>query len=164
MTSPTDASVHLRQVFAVAAAARADGDHPFGALLVVDGVVVGEARNRVHTNRDITAHAELMLVRNLERDGTLHLLATGTVFASCEPCPMCVGAMFWAGARTIVYGLSAQRLNGLASPADSSPFGFVITAGQLAAQASPVMHVDGPNLEDEAVAAHLGYWGPTAAV
>lgn len=162
MSSPIDAPAHLRQVFAVAAAARADGDHPFGALLVVDGVVVAEARNRVHTNHDITAHAELMLVRNLERDGALHLLGDGTVFASCEPCPMCVGAMFWAGARSIVYGLSAQRLNGLASPTDSSPFGFAITAGQLAVQATPAMHVDGPNLEDEAVAAHRGYWNPAS--
>jgi tRNA(Arg) A34 adenosine deaminase TadA len=163
MIASNHKQTHLNHVFEIAAAARADGDHPFGALLVVDGIVVAEARNRVHTNRDITAHAELMLVRNLERDGLLDQLALGTVYASCEPCPMCVGGMFWAGARAIVYGLSAQRLNDMATPADSTPFGFVITAGQLAEQATPVMLVDGPNLEDEAAVAHRGYWNPSAA-
>ena len=158
MTEPHDKHTHLDQVFAVSVAARADGDHPFGALLVVDGVVVAEARNRVNTNRDITAHAELMLVRNLERDGLLPQLARGTVYASCEPCPMCVGGMFWAGARSIVYGLSAARLNSMATPADSAPFGFVLTAHDLAMQAAPRMAVDGPNREDDAAAAHLGYW------
>jgi tRNA(Arg) A34 adenosine deaminase TadA len=148
----------LDQVFAVAAAARADGDHPFGALLVVDGVVVAEARNRVNTNGDITAHAELMLVRNLEREGRLDALSNGTVYASCEPCPMCVGGMFWAGVRAVVYGLSAARLNTMATPTGSEPFGFLITAGELARQAEPAMHIDGPNREDDAAAAHAGYW------
>lgn len=158
MTALNDKQTHLEQVFALAASARADGDHPFGALLVVDGVVIAEARNRVNTNGDITAHAELMLVRNLERDGLLDQLARGTVYASCEPCPMCVGGMFWAGAREVVYGLSAARLNGMATPVGAEPFGFMITATDLAAQAAPVMAVDGPNCEDDAAAAHLGYW------
>lgn len=158
MTQPNEKQTRLDQVFAIAAAARADGDHPFGALLVVDGVVVAEARNRVHTNHDITAHAELMLVRNLQRDHLLDQLPLGTVYASCEPCPMCVGGMFWAGARSIVYGLSAARLNEIATPIGAQPFGFVITANELAMQAAPTMHVDGPNREDDAAVAHLGYW------
>jgi tRNA(Arg) A34 adenosine deaminase TadA len=158
MTRLLDGDELLDRVFAVAAAARADGDHPFGALLAIDGVVVAEARNRVNTDRDITAHAELTLVRNLERDGLLDQLARGTVYASCEPCPMCLGGLFWAGAHSIVYGLSARRLNDLASPAGSEPFGFLITAGELAAQALPAMDVRGPNREDEATAAHVGFW------
>jgi tRNA(Arg) A34 adenosine deaminase TadA len=159
-----DASGHdreqlLRRAFALAAEARSEGDHPFGALLVVNGEVIAEAKNRVNTDSDITAHAESMLVRNLEKEGRLHLLSEGVFYASCEPCPMCVGAMFWAGVRNTVYGLSAARLTQLATPAGHEPFGFTITAPELGASASPPMSFVGPCLEDEAAAPHQGFWG-----
>ncbi len=147
----------LDRVIKIADEARAAGDHPFGALLVVDGHIVAEAHNLVNTNRDITAHAETMLVRKLERAGKLDLLGTGTVYASCEPCPMCVGAMFWAGARHVVFGLSAKRLTATSS-AGGEPFGFTITAGEIGAAATPPMRIDGPIREDEAAASHQGFW------
>ena len=148
----------LERVFAIAAEARADGDHPFGALLVVEGLVVAEAKNRVNSNTDITAHAELTLVRNLEREGKLPLLASGDVYASCEPCPMCVGAMFWAGVKHVVYGLSATSLNQLATAPHKEPFGFTITAQELGGASSPAMSFEGPCLENLALAAHEGFW------
>jgi tRNA(Arg) A34 adenosine deaminase TadA len=148
----------LRRAFDLAAEARSEGDHPFGALLVVHGEVVAEAKNRVNTDSDITAHAESMLVRNLEREGRLHLLAEGVFYASCEPCPMCVGAMFWAGVRNTVYGLSAARLTELDTAPGQEPFGFTITAPELGAAASPPMTFVGPCLEDEAAAPHHGFW------
>jgi tRNA(Arg) A34 adenosine deaminase TadA len=150
-------AVHLRRTIALAGSARANGNHPFGALLVVGGQVVDEAENLVHTVGDITAHAELTLVRQLERAGRLADLATGTVFASCEPCPMCVGAFFWAGARHIVFGLSAARLNVIANPSGER-FGFDIAAGEIGARATPPMMIDGPFLGDEAEIPHVGYW------
>ena len=110
----------LSRVIVIANEARAAGDHPFGALLVVGDQIVIEAHNLVHTNHDITAHAEMMLVRKLERAGRLALIGAGTVYASCEPCPMCVGAMFWAGCRRVVYGLSKDHLAVLAcSPGEA---------------------------------------------
>ena len=147
----------LTRVIKIADEARAAGDHPFGALLVVDGHIVAEAHNLVNTSRDITAHAETTLVRQLERAGKLDLLRTGTVYASCEPCPMCVGAMFWAGARDVVFGLSAKRLTALSS-GGGDPFGFSITAGEIGAAATPPMRIDGPFREDEAVVPHDGFW------
>ena len=113
--------VLLRRSFLLAHEARAAGNHPFGALLAVDGVVVAEAQNQVNTGHDITAHAETVLVRTLEQAGDMGLLSGGTVFASCEPCPMCVGAMFWAGARHVVYGLSSARLMELSTPPGGEP-------------------------------------------
>lgn len=147
----------LARVITIAAESRAAGNHPFGALLVVDGQIVAEAHNLVNTSRDITAHAETMLVRKLDRNGQLDLLRVGTVYASCEPCPMCVGAMFWAGARHVVFGLSAKRLTAL-SNCGGDPFGFTITAGEIASAATPPMRIDGPHREDEAVASHQGFW------
>ena len=141
-----------------AVAARARGDHPFGALLSVDGEVVETARNRVVTDGDVTAHAELTLVRKLEVSGRLGLLGQGTVYASCEPCPMCVGAMFWAGARHVAFALSHERLNRLSVPEGESTFGFLIGAEQLGSQASPPMQFVGPEREDEAAEPHVGFW------
>lgn len=155
----TPSSEFLRRSIALAVRARAAGDHPFGALLVVDGEVVAEARNLVNTTHDLTAHAETVLIRDLERDGRLGLLAAGTVYASCEPCPMCVGALFWAGARHAVFGLSAARLNTLTSTGE--PFGFTITAQEIVAGASPVVRIEGPLLEDEAAVPHEGFWVQT---
>ena len=148
----------LSRVFELALEARAAGDHPFGALLAVDGDVVAEALNRVATGRDITAHAETELVRVLERDGSLHRLAEGVVYASCEPCPQCVGALFWAGARHVVFGLSATRLTEISTGPDEPAFGFTITAAELSAASTRPMRVEGPVREAEAAAAHEGFW------
>ena len=150
----------LTRCFDLAAEARAAGDHPFGSLLAVGGQIVAEARNRVVSDGDITAHAETMLVRTLERQGLLGVFADGVVFASCEPCPMCVGAMFWAGARRVVYGLSSARLAELSTPAGFPPFAFTITAPEIGGAATPPMTFDGPLREDEAAAAHADFWLP----
>ena len=148
----------MSRALALAVAARARGDHPFGALLVLDGEVIETARNRVVSDGDLTAHAELTLVRKLERSGQLELLAAGVVYTSCEPCPMCVGALFWAGARHVVYALSHERLNGLATPAGEPTFGFRIGAAEIGNAASPAMRFVGPEREDEASTSHVGFW------
>ena len=150
----------LTRSFELAVEARAAGDHPFGALFETDGDVLAEARNRVNTDRDLTAHAETALVLMLERDGLLDRAGDGTLSASCEPCPMCVGAMFWAGVRRVVYGLSTTRLMELATAPGTTPVGFTIGAAQIGGAASPPMLFDGPNRQDEAAAAHLGFWVP----
>ena len=148
----------LTRSFELAVAARGNGDHPFGALLEVDGEIVAEAVNRVNSGPDVTAHAETELVRILERDGNLGLLADGVVYASCEPCPMCVGAMFWAGARRVVFGLSAARLVEIATAPGAMPVGFTITAHEIGVTTSPLLEFDGPHREDEAAEAHAGFW------
>ncbi|MEN9643885.1 MAG: hypothetical protein RL238_554 [Actinomycetota bacterium] len=144
--------------FRLAEDARANGDHPFSALLLVDGEVMATALHRVSSDRTLTAHAETELVRVLEREGRLDLLAAGTVVASTEPCPMCVGAMFWAGARHVVFGLSSTRLNTLTRAPGADAFGFDITAGEIGSRATPPMVIDGPHSEDEAAAPHGGFW------
>ncbi len=153
-----DHSNFLSRAFALAHEARRAGDHPFGALLAVDGVVVAEAVNRVTTDGDLTAHAETELVRQLERAGRLDELGNGVVVASCEPCPLCIGAMFWAGVRQVVFGLSAARLGELSTAPGLTPHGFTITAGELGRAATPAMRIEGPYREDEAAEAHVDFW------
>ena len=154
----TDRDDLVRRTIDLAWAARDAGDHPFGALLAVDGEVLVEARNRVTTSSDLTAHAETELVREAERTGLLPRLADGVVVASTEPCPMCMGALFWAGARHIVFGLRASRLNRLSTAPGAAPYGFTISAAELAAATMSPPLVEGPFVEDEAAAVHDGFW------
>jgi tRNA(Arg) A34 adenosine deaminase TadA len=93
----------LREAIALARASVMDGGGPFGALVVRDGVVVGRGTNRVTEERDPTAHAEILAVRAACAKLGTHVLAGTTVFASCEPCPMCLGALFWARVERLVF-------------------------------------------------------------
>jgi guanine deaminase len=69
---------------------------PFGAVIVKDGVVIAEGVNRVTLTNDPTAHAEMLAIRAAcEKLGVFHLQGY-EIYASCEPCPMCLGAIYWA--------------------------------------------------------------------
>ena len=142
----------VRQAIALAREARAAGNHPFGALLAVDGAVVLTARNTVHTDSDPTAHAETNLVAEAIRRLTPDEVARSVVYASCEPCAMCVGKMYWAGIRTVVYALPAGELAKLAGGS------FLVPCRDLFARAADRVSVTGPLLVDEALAVHIGYW------
>ena len=69
---------------------------PFGCVVVKDGRVVGEGSNQVTSTNDPTAHAEIVAVREACRNLESFQLDGCTVYTSCEPCPMCLGAIYWA--------------------------------------------------------------------
>lgn len=146
----------LRQAIALANQARSEGNHPFGALLVLDGKVVLTAKNSVTTDRDPTAHAETNLVARAIREVAPKDLGRAILYTSCEPCAMCVGKMYWAGVRFVVYALSAEQLAVLAGP------DFLVPCRDLFARATETVTVLGPMLVDEARAVHLGFWNKPA--
>jgi guanine deaminase len=79
---------------------------PFGAVIVKDGDIVGEGRNMVVSATDPTAHAEIVAIRDAcQRLGTFSLEGC-EIFASCEPCPMCLAAILWARLDRITYASS----------------------------------------------------------
>lgn len=86
-----------------------DGGGPFGAVIVRGGSVVATAGNRVVPGHDPTAHAEVMAIRMAAETLGTHDLGDCTIYASCEPCPMCLGAIYWAGIRKIVYASDRYR-------------------------------------------------------
>lgn len=88
---------------------------PFGAVIVRDGSIIAEGSNRVTATNDPTAHAEVVAIR--EACGKLGSfeLKDCELYASCEPCPMCLGAIYWARLTRIYFGNSA---------ADASKIGF----------------------------------------
>lgn len=80
------------------------GGGPFGAVIVRDGEVISTGVNRVVPNNDPTAHAEVNAIRSAcQKLGTFKLEGC-TVYSSCEPCPMCLSALYWAGVSRICYG------------------------------------------------------------
>jgi tRNA(Arg) A34 adenosine deaminase TadA len=82
-------------------AAAAVGDQPYGAVLVRRGLIVGEGRSQVVNLVDPTAHSELMTVRDAARRLGTRDLSDCDLYSSATPCPMCQGALYWAGVRRI---------------------------------------------------------------
>ena len=80
------------------------GGGPFGAVIVKDGKIVAGSSNRVTIDLDPTAHAEVNTIREAcRRLGTFDLSGS-VIYTSCEPCPMCLGAIYWAHIDRIYYG------------------------------------------------------------
>lgn len=77
---------------------------PFGAVIVRNGEIVGRGCNQVTSTNDPTAHAEVVAIRDACRNLGTFQLEDCTLYASCEPCPMCLGAIYWARPNRIVYG------------------------------------------------------------
>lgn len=69
---------------------------PFGAIVVLDGRVIGEGWNQVTSSNDPTAHAEVVAIRHACRSLSNFSLSGAIVYTSCEPCPMCLAAIYWA--------------------------------------------------------------------
>jgi tRNA(Arg) A34 adenosine deaminase TadA len=80
---------------------------PFGAVIVRDGEVVATGFNLVTTNNDPTAHAEVVAIRNACTKLGTFALTGGEIYTSCEPCPMCLTAVYWARLGAIYYGNTA---------------------------------------------------------
>jgi len=81
---------------------------PFGAVVVRDGEIVGEGCNRVTSTNDPTAHAEIVAIRNAcEKLGSFQLDGC-VLYTSCEPCPMCLGAIYWARPAQILYAATHE--------------------------------------------------------
>ncbi len=77
---------------------------PFGAVIVKDQVIIGRGYNQVTSRHDPTAHAEINAIRDACRQIEHFSLENCVIYTSCEPCPMCLAAIYWARIRRIVYG------------------------------------------------------------
>ena len=90
-----------------------NGGGPFGAVIARDGEIVGTGTNRVTPDCDPTAHAEVNAIRAAaSRLGTFDLSGC-EIYSSCEPCPMCLGAIYWAHLDRLYYGNDKQDAAGI---------------------------------------------------
>jgi len=79
---------------------------PFGALVVKDGKIIGRGNNQVVSHKDPTAHAEIIAIRQACEYINDHQLEGCEIYTSCEPCPMCLGAIYWARPKKIYFAAS----------------------------------------------------------
>jgi tRNA(Arg) A34 adenosine deaminase TadA len=148
---------HLERAIERSRHSRSNGNHPFGALLVIDDQIVLEAENSVGTSGDATGHAETNLVRLASVRFSKSELARASLYSSCEPCAMCAGAIYWSGIGRLVYALSEDGLYTITgdspeNPTMRLPCREVLTRGQRE------IEILGPALEDLAASAHQGFW------
>jgi len=88
---------------------------PFGCVIVKDGEIVGRGNNKVTSTNDPTAHAEVTAIRNACKNLNSFQLDDCIIYTSCEPCPMCLGAIYWARPKKVYYG---------SNQADAANIGF----------------------------------------
>ena len=115
MSRDADPELMRRAIALARQGAEAGLGGPFGALVVRNGEVLASGQNLVTSSADPTAHAEVVAIRAAcKRLGT-HVLAGCEIYASCEPCPMCLGAIHWARIERVWFG---------ATRADAAAIGF----------------------------------------
>ncbi|AQT91913.1 MULTISPECIES: nucleoside deaminase [Pseudomonas] len=145
----TDDHQHLQRAIRLAQANVAQGGRPFGAVLTHNGEVLVEAVNEIHLTQDPTAHAELLAIRAASQQLGARLDGC-VIYASGQPCPMCLSAMYLCGVERVVFA---------ASNAMAEPFGLSTAAiGQqvglpVSEQRLPIQH-----LPDAAMTALYREW------
>jgi tRNA(Arg) A34 adenosine deaminase TadA len=147
----------LRRCLELAREARAAGNEPFGSLLVDRrGATLIELMNTTGGG-DVTGHPELALAswasRNLSPDDRL----AATLYTSCESCAMCATAQYWAGIGRLVFALSGEQLNAIASVGAPT---LALSSRAVFSRGNRPITVDGPcdELYPEAVAVFDGMW------
>ncbi len=95
---------YMRQAIELSKESVRKGGGPFGAVIVKDGEVIAATHNHVTLNNDPTAHAEVEAIRMAAKKLNTFDLQGCEIYTSCEPCPMCLGAIYWAHIDKIYYG------------------------------------------------------------
>ena len=121
MARQQDAEHWMRQALALAARAADEGEVPVGAVLVMQGAIIGEGWNRPIAARDPTAHAEIQALRDAARRAGNYRLPTTELYVTLEPCPMCAGAIVHARVERVVYGAADPKGGACGSVFDLLP-------------------------------------------
>jgi tRNA(Arg) A34 adenosine deaminase TadA len=151
MTLTAQDRVHLARAVALSREHMAAGaGGPFGSVVVRDGKVLAEGWNQVTSTNDPTAHAELVAIRRACAAVGSFALPGATLFASCEPCPMCLAAAYWARVSRIVF---ANTREAAAAIGFDDGFLYEEIPKDLAARSVPTHHAP-----DEDAAAVFREW------
>ena len=148
----TDDEIFIVKTYQLAQSAQEKGNHPFGALLVVDGEIVLTAENSVVSDNDITRHAELNLVSNASQALDPATLAGSTLYTSTAPCLLCTAVILAAMIGKIVYSVSYEGFARLI------PGGYrYIPCKEIVERLGSATKVHGPILEEEGLTV-FQYW------
>ncbi len=112
MTTEDDQKFLLRAIEQAKKGVEKGAGGPFGCVIVKDGVIIGEGCNQVTSTNDPTAHAEVVAIRDACRQLNSYQLTNCDLYTSCEPCPMCLGAIYWARPRRVIYACTRHEAAG----------------------------------------------------
>lgn len=135
----------LRHAFTLAANARNQGHRPFGAVIADASGIICEAGS-TQGNGDVTAHAEMNVIRRAMQVAARERLAGATLYASTEPCAMCAAAAFYAGVGRIVFGFPEAALRPLRNRS-SGGAGVAMSCREALSRATRATEVVGPCLK-----------------
>jgi tRNA(adenine34) deaminase len=110
-----DDEAYMREALALAAAAATAGEVPVGAVVTLDGRIIGRGRNSPIRLNDPTAHAEMLALREAAASARNYRLEDATLYCTLEPCAMCAGALVAARIRRLVFGARDLRFGGVRS-------------------------------------------------
>ncbi len=151
---------YLKRAVDISKEARANGNTPFGALLVdKDGNIVMEQGNIEVIDKICTGHAEATLAARASHEYSKDFLWDCTLYTTAEPCAMCAGAIYWANIGRVVYGMTERRLLQLTGSNEQNPT-FDLPCRDVFSKGQKEITVLGPfpEIEEEAAKVHEGYW------
>jgi guanine deaminase len=122
---------------------------PFGCVVVRDGKVVGGGSNQVTSTCDPTAHAEVVAIREACRALGTHQLTDCTLFASCEPCPMCLSAIYWARIPAVYFGNTRQDAAAIGFDDDFIYQQIPLPLAERSVSMQPLLHDEAKGAFDE---------------
>lgn len=151
---------YLKKAIEISRESRAEGNTPFGALLVdKDGNIIMEQGNIEITEKICTGHAEATLAARASHQYSKDFLWDCTLYTTAEPCAMCSGAIYWANIGRVVYGMTERRLLELTGSNEQNPT-FDLPCRDVFSKGQKEITVLGPfpEIEEEAAKVHDGYW------
>lgn len=141
---------HMRRAIALSMQMmRSNRGGPFGAVIVKDGKVIAEGGNEVISTNDPTAHAEITAVRRACQALQTFDLSGCEIYTNCEPCPMCLGAIYWARISRIYYANDRHDAARVGFRDDQLYYEIPLPPAQRAIPAQPLLRVEGKAVFDE---------------
>ena len=151
---------YLEKAIEVSRKSRAGGNTPFGCVLVGgDGEIILEQGNVEITEKRCTGHAETVIMERASKLYDKKFLWNCTLYTTCEPCPMCAGAVYWGNVGRVVYAMTEERLLQMTGSHEQNPT-FTMTCKEVFAKGQKKIKVEGPfdSLAEKAAEVHFGYW------
>ncbi|MGH3137672.1 MAG: nucleoside deaminase [Gaiellaceae bacterium] len=130
---------------------------PCAVLVDAEGSIVLEAENTVVTEGHCLGHDETNLIRAASARFDAEFLSGCTLYASTEPCAMCACAIYWSNIRRVVFALSEAELREIVGGSESPA--LALPCREIFARGEHEVVVSGPQLDVQASAVHVGYWG-----
>lgn len=153
---------YLKKCIEIANNSVANGNNPFGALLVdLEGNIIIESENIEVTEKDCTGHAETTVMRKATKLYSKEFLWNCTLYTTAEPCCMCTGAIYWGNVGKIVFGITEKQLLELTGDHEKNPT-FNIPCREILAKGQKNIEVIGPInnaiLQEEIAKIHKIFW------